>query len=151
KPVDREELLRVVGGVLAEKAEIGKRSLELTTLEHEQRLSDSGRRQEILMELVTERGLPKKEHDDLVAELDGALAGPNFGVITVRLDLSRGGFSNREVMLQDRKLLKYAALNLFEESLSEWKGLTFNGFGNELIGIIQVQGLEETRTQLHLV
>jgi len=151
KPVDQEELLRVVRSVLVEKEEIGKRTLELTTLERNKRLSDPAHRQEILMELVTERGLSRKEHDDLLAELGGALKGPYFGVVTVRLDLSHGGFSNREVMLQDRKLLKYAALNLFDESLSEWEGLTFNGFGNELIGIIQVQYPDESQTQLHLV
>ncbi len=157
KPVDQEELLRVVRSVLIEKEEIGKRSLERTMLEQSKSVSDPARRQEILMELVTERGLSKKEHEDLLAELGGEVKGPYFGVVTVRLDLSQGGFSSREVMLQDRKLLKYAALNLLTESLSEWDGLTFNGFGNELIGIIQVkapEGAEQRRqlqTQLHLV
>lgn len=151
KPVDQEELLRVVRSVLVEKEEIGKRSLERSTLEQNKGMSDPARRQEILMELVTERGLSKKEHDDLLVELGGTIRGPYLGVVIVRLDLSHGGFSDREVMLQDRKLLKYASLNLLEESLSEWEGLTFNGFGNELIGIIQVHNTDESQSQLHLL
>ncbi|TYP73247.1 response regulator transcription factor [Paenibacillus methanolicus] len=157
KPVDQEDLLRVVRGVLTEKEEIGKRALERSRLERNKRIPDSARRQEILMELVTERGLSKKEHEDLLAELGDKIKGPYFGVVTVRLDLSRGGFSHREVLQQDRKLLKFAALNLFSESLAEWGGLAFSGFGNELIGIIQVKapaGTEprgQLQTQLHLV
>lgn len=156
KPVDQEELLRVVRGVLAEKAEFGNR-YERSKLERPHRLFDPVRDQEILMQLVTERGLPKKESDDLLAELGDRLKGPCFGVVAVRLDLRQGGFSSREVLLQDRKLLKYAALNLLEESLSEWGGLAFSGFGNELIAIIQLQhtdGAEQGRSlpsQLHLV
>src|SRR5690606_33332919 len=92
-----------------------------------------------------------------LAELGDAVKGPYFGVVAVRLDLSRGGFSEREMTLQDRKLLKYAALNIFDESLSEWEGLTFNGFGSELIGIVQLSasdGAEQRRrltSQLHLI
>ncbi|MCR2805961.1 response regulator transcription factor [Paenibacillus soyae] len=157
KPVDEDELLRVVRGVLVEKQEIGKRSLERSIEEQHQHSSDSARRREILMELVTERGLSKEEHNELAAELGGELRGPYFGVISVRLDFSHGGFSQREVLYRDRKLLKFAALNIFEESLSEWDGLTMNGFGNELIGIIQL-GEEDAagqnqslQSQLHLV
>ncbi|WP_337101805.1 response regulator transcription factor [Paenibacillus sp. YIM B09110] len=157
KPVEEDELLLVVRRVLVEKEEIGKQSLERSIQEQGKNASDPGRRREILMELVTERGLSKKELDDLVAELANELKGPYFGVISVRLDLSQGGFSKREVMLQDRKLLKYAALNIFEESLSEWNGLTLNGFGNELIGIIQLNDQDSSgrfqplQSQLHLI
>lgn len=157
KPVEQDELLRVVRRVLIEKEELGKLSLERSIQERGKGVPDLARRHEILMELVTERGLTKKDHDELVAELGEEIKGPYFGVMSVRLDLSHGGFSNREVMLQDRKLLKYAALNIFEESLSEWNGLTFNGFGNELIGLIQlseqdVKGQSHPlQSQLHLV
>ncbi|MEK3885170.1 response regulator [Paenibacillus sp. PL2-23] len=157
KPVDEDELLRVVNEVLAEKEEIGKRSIERSIREHGKHESDSTRRREILMELVTERGLSKQEHNELAAELGNELRGPYFGVISVRLDLSHGGFSQREVMYRDRKLLKFAALNIFEESLCEWNGLTMNGFGNELIGIIQlneqdVSGqIQALQSQIHLI
>lgn len=138
KPVEEEELLRVVDNVLKEKEELGRQSLERSVQEQGQHDSEQARRREILMELLTERGLSKEEHDELVNELGKELKGPSFGVISVRLDLSHGGFSKREVTYKERKLLKYAALNIFEESLTEWNGLTLNGFGNELIGIIQL-------------
>lgn len=139
KPVEEEELLRVVRDVLEEKEEIGKRSLERSAEEQGNGSSDLARRREILMELLTERGLSKQEHDELATELGRELIGPYYGVVSVRLDFSHGGFSEREVAYQERKLLKYAALNIFEESLSVWTGLALNGFGNELIGIVQLQ------------
>lgn len=139
KPVEEEELLRVVNAVLGEKEEIGKRSLERSAEGQGNGSSELARRREILMELLTERGLTRREHDELVTELGKELKGPYYGVVSVRLDLSHGGFSEREVAYQERKLLKYAALNIFEESLNDWTGLTLNGFGNELIGIVQLK------------
>lgn len=157
KPVEEDELLRVVHNVLGEKEAIGKRSLERSALEQGKHGSELARRREILMELLTERGLSKQEHDELVTELGRELKGPFFGVVSVRLDFSHGGFSEREVTYQERKLLKYAALNIFEESLMEWSGLTLGGFGNELIGIIQLQERDlaerdlALNSQLHLI
>jgi two-component system response regulator YesN len=150
KPVKREELLRVVRSVLVEKEEAGKLALEKSMRKRSSGVIEPERRHEILMELVTERGLSKKDHDELIAELGDFVKGPNFGIVSVRLDLSRGGFSNREMVLQDRKLLKYAALNLFQESLFEWDGLAFNGFGNELIGIVQLNDRDAAGQSLPL-
>ncbi|MBO9600622.1 MAG: response regulator, partial [Cohnella sp.] len=157
KPVKQAELLRVVRSVLVEKEEAGKLALERSMQKRSSGAIETERRREILMELVTERGLSEKDHRDLAAELGNLIKGPYFGVISVRLDLSRGGFSNKEVVLQDRKLLKFAALNLFEESLSEWNGLTLGGFGNELIGIVQPNDQEATgqglslQSQMHFI
>jgi two-component system response regulator YesN len=159
KPVEQDELLRIVRRVLHEKEEIGKKSLELSRWQRENdkaKLS-STRRNEVLMELVTEKNLTQKDYDDLVAELGERMGGHYFGVVVVRLDLSCGGFSNRGITLQDRKLLKYASLNIMEESLFEWNGLTFNGFGNELISILQLNDEEgagervQIQSQLHLI
>src|SRR5690606_4578481 len=88
KPVEEEELLRVVDNVLKEKEELGRQSLERSVQEQGQHDSEQTRRREILMELLTERGLSKEEHDELVNELGKELKGPSFGVISVRLDLS---------------------------------------------------------------
>jgi two-component system response regulator YesN len=157
KPVELSELLRIVRKVLHEKEEIGKQSLEHTKRQKEENKSGTVRRNELLMELVTEKSLTKKDYADLIAELGSPIKGQYYGVVSVRLDLSSGGFSNREIMLQDRKLLKYATINIIEESLLEWNGLTFNGFGNELIGIIQLSDQEvsgqrfQVQSQLHLI
>ncbi|WP_168119574.1 response regulator [Paenibacillus sp. HB172176] len=156
KPVELDELLRVVGKVLSEKEELGKQSLQRSMQERDEK-SAVVRRNELLMELVTERSLTKNDYQDLIAELGEQVKGQYFGVISIRLDLSYGGFSNREIRLQDRKLLKYATINIIEESLTEWNGLTFNGFGNELISIIQISDQEvsgqrfQAHSQLHLI
>jgi two-component system response regulator YesN len=161
KPVEQDDLMRVVRKVLREKVEIGKKSLELSKWqrdkENENERSDTLNRNELLIELVTEGSLSKKDYDELAAELGEQIKGRYFGMFSIRLDLSHGGFSNRDITLQDRKLLKYASINIMEESLSEWNGLTFNGFGNELIGIIQLNEQEvsgqsfDVKSQLHLI
>lgn len=154
KPVEQEELLRVVRGVLGEKREQGRKSLELSRA----RAAESGlsRRHELLKELVTERSMSKRDYDALLAEW-GGLAGRRFAVLSVRLDLRDGGFSKREITLEDRKLLKYASVNITEESLSEWEGLVFHGFGSELVGIVLLRetdggdGERRLRSQQHLI
>ncbi|WP_139994115.1 response regulator transcription factor [Paenibacillus paridis] len=157
KPVEQEDLLRVVRKVLNEKEEIGKKSLELSKWQREKEKSASLSRNELLMELVTERNLTKRDYKELIAELGEQIQGHYLGVVSIRLGLNQGGFSNREITLQDRKLLKYASINIMDESLSEWSGLTFNGFGNELIGIIQLNEQEvsgqrfNVKSQLHLI
>jgi two-component system response regulator YesN len=71
KPVEQDDLIRVVRRVLQEKAEIGKKSIELSRWqrEKEKETTDKVSRNELLMELVTERSLTKKDYDELVDEL----------------------------------------------------------------------------------
>ncbi|RED63764.1 response regulator transcription factor [Cohnella lupini] len=159
KPVEQDDLMRVVRKVLCEKEEIGLKSIELSKRQRdkESEQTEEMSRNELLMELVTERNLTKKDYASSVAELGEQISGHRFGVVSIRMDLSRGGFSNREITLLDRKLLKYASINILEESLSEWSGLIFNGFGNELIGIIQMNDTGvighslDIQSQLHLI
>ncbi|MBD2843927.1 DNA-binding response regulator [Paenibacillus sp. IB182496] len=156
KPVEQQELLRVVRAVLEEKEAIGKRSLERTRRQQDEE-TGADRRGALLLELVTEENLDRQDYADLIEELGDRQAGDCFGVLSVRLDLSSGGFSSREVRLQDRKLLKYATVNIMEESLKAWNGLTFHGFGNELVGIIRLSPQEaageraEIQSRLHLI
>jgi len=157
KPVEQSELLRTVNKVLIEKEELGKQSLERTIKQQDEGAVRAGRRNELLMELVMERSLSKKDYGDLIDELGVGMTGQYFGVVSIRLDLSNGGFSSLEIRLQDRKLLKYATTNIIEESLRDWNGIVFNGFGNELIGIIQMGDQElsgermSAQSQLHLI
>jgi len=159
KPVEQDDLMRVVRKVLNEREEIGKKSLELSRWQREKEIGKpySITRNELLIELITEGNLTKRDYDDLIAKLGRKMKGSSFGVVSIRLNLRRGGFSNREITLHDRKLLKYASINILEESLSDWNGLTFNGYGNGLIAIIQLiehdmpsQRLDD-KSQLHLI
>ncbi|NQX44352.1 response regulator [Paenibacillus tritici] len=133
KPVERTELLRVVRKALTQK------ELPVTSPQAEHHhIREHSRRDEWLMELVTEPNLTPQDIQEITGELGGLLQGPYFGVITIRIDYSQAGFSRQQVTLHDRKLLKYAALNIMNETLSEWDGITFNGFGHSIISIIQL-------------
>ena len=157
KPVERDELLRIVGSVLREKRDRGMQSIEDTKLllmsppagaetSHEQR------RQELLIELAMERSLTREDIDALVSEWRGQNPDCLFGIVALRLDLQRGGFSEREVTLPDRKLLKYAALNILEECLAEWRGIPLAGYGNEMVVILQFpQKRDHPAQQLFLI
>ncbi|WP_339249993.1 response regulator [Paenibacillus sp. FSL P2-0136] len=133
KPVERTELLRVVRKALTQKELPGKSAQG----EHKH-IQEHSRREEWLMELVTERNLSPQDIEEITGELGGLLQGPYFGVISIRIDYSQAGFSRQQVTLHDRKLLKYAALNIMNETLAEWDGITFNGFGHSIISIIQL-------------
>lgn len=146
KPVEPDELTRIVGRVLQEKKEAGRQSMKLPYGEAEQGREQHKKRHEALMELVTEKELREKDYQELLQELGGVLAGESslFGIAAVHLNLAKGGFSNQEITLKDRKLLKYASVNILEESLSDWCGVAFNGFGNTIICVIQLQQPEQT-------
>ncbi|MHA6480852.1 response regulator transcription factor [Paenibacillus sp. strain BS8-2] len=159
KPVEQIELLRVVGQVLQEKEEYGKQTLEQARGQKEEEKTGMSRRNELLMELVTEKNLNPKDYDELLSELKPSSEGACFGMLSIRLELGSGGFSNRQIKLNDRKLLKYGAVNIIEESLQEWKGLVFNGYGNELIAMVQIydyyandsQQQQQLKSQLQLI
>ena len=157
KPVEQEDLIRVVHRVLHEKEEIGRRTLEVSRLQKERQQAEILKRNELLMELVTERNLTATDYEELVAELGDPIKGHAFAVLLARLDLTNGGFSNKQISWKGRRLLKYAAGNIMEESLSDWNGLVFNGYGSELIGLIQMneqemdQQPDQMKSQLHLI
>jgi len=151
KPVEREELLRVVRRVSKEKEEHGKQSL--ARIERSEAMSVN----DMLLELATDRNLTRQDYEMLASELSDRFQGRSFGVLALRLNLRSGGFSNKGISLLDRKLLKYASVNIVEESLSEWHGLTFHGYGNELVAIVQLREREDDgrayplKSQLQLI
>ncbi|MDF2921687.1 MAG: hypothetical protein K0R57_601 [Paenibacillaceae bacterium] len=140
KPVELEEMTRVVSRVLEEKKESGRLTMQLPYPETGKEARQHMRRHEALMELVTETELQEKDYHDLLQDIGGPLKGEGsfYSIAAVHLNLSKGGFSNQEVTLKDRKLLKYASINILEESLSDWYGVAFNGFGNQLVAVIQL-------------
>jgi two-component system response regulator YesN len=148
KPVEEDELLRAVRQVLQEEEQFGKQSLEQTSQRTEEDRAGLSRRNELLMELVTEKNLNFNDYDELLAELKPSSEDAYFGMLSIRLDLDIGGFSNRQIKLNDRKLLKYGAVNIIEESLQEWNGLVFNGYGNELVAMVQIHDYQSSGQQL---
>lgn len=148
KPFEEEELLRVVRQVLQEQEQFGKQSLERTRQQKEEDKAGLSRRNELLMELVTEKNLNSNDYDELLAELKPSSEDAYFGMLSIRLELDIGGFTNRQIKLNERKLLKYGAVNIIEESLQEWNGLVFNGYGNELVAMVQIQDYQSSGQQL---
>jgi two-component system, response regulator YesN len=150
KPVELDELMRVVGKALQEKQEMGR----LTLQRPEPDTSIDGhllkKRHEALIELVTETELQEKDYEDLLREIGSSLKeqGHWYGIAAVHLNLSKGGFSNQDITLMDRKLLKYASVNILEESLSDWCGVAFYGFGNQLVCVIQLESSDTLVTRL---
>lgn len=152
KPVELDELIRVVDKALHEKKEMGRRSLERPELDPNRDSLALKKRHEALIELVTETNLQEKDYEDLLNEIGGPLKvqGHWYGIAAVHLNLSKGGFSNQDITLMDRKLLKYASVNILEESLSDWCGVAFYGFGNQLVCVIQLNDSEAVDAKLPL-
>ncbi|WP_258525397.1 response regulator [Paenibacillus sp. YN15] len=152
KPVELEELTQVVGRVLREKEEAGRLTLRQSVTKDSGEQLQKAKRQEALMELVTAKELHEKDCRELLQDIGGPLKeqGANCGIAIVHLDLTKGGFSQQEITLRDRKLLKYASINILEESLSDWCGVAFNGFGNQLVCVIQLEAGEAAAAPQHL-
>lgn len=150
KPVELDELTRVVGKALIEKKEMGRLSLQRPEPDSSIDGHLLQRRHEALIELVTEKDLQQKDYEDLLREIGGSFKeeGHLYGIAAVHLNLSKGGFSNQDITLMDRKLLKYASVNILEESLSDWCGVAFYGFGNQLVCVIQLSASETPQAVL---
>lgn len=150
KPVELDELMRVVGKALQEKKEMGRLTLQRPDTDSSRDSLLLKKRHEALIELVTETDLQEKDYEDLLREIGNSLKeqGYWYGIAAVHLNLSKGGFSNQDITLMDRKLLKYASVNILEESLSDWCGVAFYGFGNQLVCVIQLEASDNMDTRL---
>ncbi len=159
KPVEKDDLLHAVNKVLREKELIGQASIEQSRMlraKGNEQAAECSRR-ELLMALAVEGDLSAKDKEELVALLGDGSEASAYAVVTIRLDLTQGGFSSREISLRDRRLLKYAAVNVLDESLAEWNGFSFNGFGNAIVAIIRLcepgksDSLLNKKSQLYLI
>ncbi|MBN2982431.1 response regulator [Cohnella algarum] len=156
KPVELEELIRVVKRVLLEKGEAGRKALERTAREQsgEERLSQ---RKKALIELITEKDLQPSDYAELTSQLGARHGGVRYGLLTVHFEFGRAGFSNREITLRDRKLLKFASVNIAEESLADWNGLAFYDSGSRLVAVIEFDDGDvpdrpvQVKSQLNLI
>ncbi|MDG0791350.1 response regulator [Cohnella ginsengisoli] len=143
KPVKLELLTEIVTRELGERHTRYKRLLEDSL---KLRFSLAGMallRTYMLNELLGGGGAGHADDAPFVMEQIGVeLAGPAFAVMAVDLRWSRGGPGGRApVTLRDRNLLKYAAVNIAEETLSDWRAVAFYGQGGRIMAILQ---LEET-------
>lgn len=157
KPVELGELIRVVKQVLFEKESAGRKLLDGQSPRPPSAEPAFGERKKAMIELIAEEDLGADDYAALEKTLGNEKGQTHYGVIAVVFDMNRVGFSDKEISLRDRKLLKFATVNIVEESLSDWRGIAFYGLGNRLIAAIQLRDEEvadrevQVKSQLNLI
>jgi two-component system, response regulator YesN len=150
KPVELELLVQVVGRVLRQSQEKRKHQLERSVERKYSVTQLLSTRTIMLNEWLDEGKWPEQELAVLLHDLQIDMPGPHYGVITVHLDVSRGGFHQEEdLSIKDQKLLMYASLNVAQESLEEWAVVSFYSFGSQIVNLVSfpadaVNGVPET-------
>jgi YesN/AraC family two-component response regulator len=137
KPINPIELTRIVKLLLLER-DTRLRTLTDVTIDHKYSLEDmTSKRNYILNELVTE-GINESEIDEVFTYLGYSFDGPNYCMLAIKLDLTKAGLFEHEITtFRDRNLLKYASLNVIEETLNKWESIVFYSGSNTISVILQ--------------
>jgi two-component system response regulator YesN len=137
KPINPVELIRVTKLLLLER-ETRLRSLTDVTINHKFSLEElSSKRNYILNELVTE-GIDESEMDEVFSYLGYRFDGPYYCMLVIKLDLTKAGLLEHEITsFRDRNLLKYASLNVIEETLNKWESIVFYSGSNTITIVLQ--------------
>jgi YesN/AraC family two-component response regulator len=146
KPISPIELIRVAKHLLAER-ETRLRTLTDVTINHKFSLEDmSSKRNYILNELVTE-GINESEIDEVFTYLGYRFDGPYYCMLSIKLDLTKAGLFEHEITsFRDRNLLKYASLNVIEETLNKWESIVFYSGSNTIAVVLQFSEEEMNST-----
>lgn len=145
KPITPPHLIAVTAKLLKEKEERqqhfsnweGNRTLaDITTLEMNYYLS----------EIVTGT-VHESEVQGIREKLGNRVSGTHYSMLVIKLFLNRGGIRDEEIAtLKDRSLLKYAALNIIEETASQWSHLVFNTHNSTFSLLMQIPEEEKQGT-----
>jgi YesN/AraC family two-component response regulator len=146
KPISPIELIRMTKLLLLER-ETRLRSLTDVTINHKFSLEDmSSKRNYILNELVTE-GINESEIDEVFTYLGYRFDGPYYCMLSIKLDLTKAGLFEHEITsFRDRNLLKYASLNVIEETLNKWESIVFYSGSNTIAVVLQFSEEEMNST-----
>lgn len=137
KPVQLNQLTEVVDRELSKRDAKFKLLMEDSL---EAKFSMSGLaslRTYILNEMITVPFEDARDYPYIFEQINIPLEGGFFSVFVIEL-LWKTGYS-----LRDRNLYKYAAVNIVEESLKDWRVLPFYGQGNRIVTILQFSESEE--------
>ncbi|QJD84506.1 response regulator [Cohnella herbarum] len=137
KPVVPAELVRAVHTFLTER-DTQRRSISEATFHQKFVFEDmASNRNHILNELVSE-GVAEEEVDEVFAYLGCRFEGPFYCMLAIELNLSKAGLFKTDIRsFRDRNLLRYAALNVVEETLSRWDSLVFYSGSHTLAVVLQ--------------
>lgn len=153
KPVHLSQLVQVVGRVLSERHNKFALLLEESLKVKFSMTGISSLRTYILNEVI----YGSLEHPDdypyVFEQIGFTLEGPYYSVYVIELQWKHAGLRGEAIhKLRDRNLLKYAAVNIIEETLRDWKALIFYGQGNRIIMILQFKEPDgENSTRLNLI
>ncbi|TVY03000.1 response regulator transcription factor [Cohnella terricola] len=150
KPVVPSELLRVVQSLLTDR-DAQLRSVADAAPDRVFVLEDMvSKRSHILNEIATE-GVAEDELDELFECLGCRLEGPFFCALTVKLDLAKAGLHETDIRtFRDRNLLRYAALNIVEETLNRWNRVVFYSGSRSISIVLQYEEREiDSKTLLN--
>ncbi|WP_152393457.1 response regulator [Paenibacillus guangzhouensis] len=158
KPVQLQQLIQVVGSELSERNDKYKRLLEESIKLKFSMTGMLSLRSYILNEVITGSLVNADDYLFIFEQIGLKFEGPYYLVLLIELSWERSGASHRTIhSLRDRNLLKYAAINIVEETLSDLNAVTFYGQGHQIVTILQFDSSEHTDrktdhiSRLHLI
>ncbi|MDB5053496.1 MAG: hypothetical protein JWM44_1546 [Bacilli bacterium] len=146
KPISPIELVRMTKVLLLER-ETRLRTLTDATFNHKFSFEDmTSNKNYILNELVSE-GINQSEIDEVFSYLGYRFDGPFYCMLVIKLDLTKAGLFEHEISsFRDRNLLKYASLNVIEETLNKWESIVFYSASNSISVVLQFSQEEINNT-----
>ncbi|WMT42141.1 response regulator [Paenibacillus sp. D2_2] len=145
KPVQLSQLTEVVGAELSNRHKKYKRLLEESLKLKFSMTGMLSLRSYILNEVIA-GSLDKADDYLFIFEQIGLkFEGPYYLLLVTELSWGRSGAEGKTIQkLRDRNLLKYATVNIIEETLADWNAVAFYGQGNQIITILQFSEADYT-------
>lgn len=158
KPVLLSQLIEVVERALSDRHAKYKRIAEDSLKQKFSLTGMTSLRTYILNEVIAGSLIPSSDDPFIFEQMEVKLSGPYFAVFVIELLWERAGWEGQAIRsFRDQNLLKYASLNIVEETITDWNAVTFFGQGNRIMTILQFGESEATQdrtenvTQLNLV
>lgn len=138
KPVQLSQLTKVVGAELSNRHKKYKRLLEESLKLKFSMTGMLSLRSYILNEVIA-GSLDKPDDYLFIFEQIGLkFEGPYYLLLVTELSWGRPDAEGEVIQkLRDRNLLKYATVNIIEETLADWNAVAFYGQDNQIITIMQ--------------
>lgn len=137
KPVHLPQLVAVVERALSEQNERYKLVLENAIKVKFSMMGMTSLRTYLLNELIAGSLGHMNEHAELFEQMGVSFTGSRFSLMAIELLWEHAGDRLKAYSLRDRNLFKYAAINIMEETLSDYNAITFYGQGSRLMAILQ--------------
>jgi AraC-like DNA-binding protein len=94
-------------------------------------------RNHILNELISE-GFNETEVEEVFHYLGRRFDGPFYCMLVIKLNLTKAGLLDNDIhSFRDRNLLRYAALNVIEETLNKWESIVFYSGSHSISVMLQ--------------